>query len=164
MQNKKTRVRKEMQNLFSDPRFARKAWQAVGQAVLQRPAIQPQAFLDKDGNETLDSLVERYTYQQLAADVDAAGNSYEPTVIEMIMACQARHAMHNTAAAAFIRDTSGGKPLDESKIDQTVVNTYEQLSDEELEALAAFRASRSTSTSPEPTAPETSCNTEPREE
>lgn len=43
--------------------------------------------------------------------------------------------MHNTAAAAFIRDTSGGKPLDESKIDQTIVNTYEQLSDEELEAL-----------------------------
>ena len=78
------------------------------------------------------------------------------------MACQARHAMHNTAAAAFIRDTSGGKPLDESKIDQTVVNTYEQLSDEELEALAAFRASRSTS--PEPSAPETSCNTEPSEE
>lgn len=162
MQNKKARVRKEMQNLFSDPRFARKAWQAVGQAVLQRPAIQPQAFLDKDGNETYDSLVERYTYQQLAADVDAAGNTYEPTVIEMIMACQARHAMHNTAAAVFIRDTSGGKPLDESKIDQTVVNTYEQLSDEELEALAAFRASRSSS--PEPTAPETSCSTEPSEE
>lgn len=163
MQNKKARVRKEMQNLFSDPRFARKAWQAVGQAVLQRPAIPPQAFLDKDGNETLDSLVERYTYQQLAADVDAAGNTYEPTVIEMIMACQARHAMHNTAAAAFIRDTSGGKPLDESKIDQTVVNTYEQLSDEELEALAAFRASREQAVS-EPTAPETSCNTEPSEE
>lgn len=162
MQNKKARVRKEMQNLFSDPRFARKAWQAVGQAVLQRPAIPPQQFLDKDGNETLDSLVERYTYQQLAADIDAAGNTYEPTVIEMIMACQARHAMHNTAAAVFIRDTSGGKPLDESKIDQTVVNTYEQLSDEELEALAAFRAS--CSTSPEPTAPETSCSTEPSRE
>ena len=83
MQNKKARVRKEMQNLFSDPRFARKAWQAVGQAVLQRPAIQPQAFLDKDGNETLDSLVERYTYQQLAADVDAAGNTYEPNLSGM---------------------------------------------------------------------------------
>ena len=162
MQNKKARVRKEMQNLFSDPRFARKAWQAVGQAVLQRPAIPPQQFLDKDGNETYDSLVERYTYQQLAADVDAAGNTYEPTVIEMIMACQARHAMHNTAAAVFIRDTSGGKPLDESKIDQTVVNTYEQLSDEELEALAAFRASKQAVS--EPTAPETSCNTEPSEE
>lgn len=163
MQNKKARVRKEMQNLFSDPRFARKAWQAVGQAVLQRPAIPPRQFLDKDGNETYDSLVERYTYQQLAADVDAAGNTYEPTVIEMIMACQARHAMHNTAAAVFIRDTSGGKPLDESKIDQTVVNTYEQLSDEELEALAAFRASREQAVS-EPTAPETSCSTEPTEE
>lgn len=162
MQNKKARVRKEMQNLFSDPQFARKAWQAVGQAVLQRPAIPPKQFLDKDGNETLDSLVERYTYQQLAADIDAAGNSYEPTVIEMIMACQARHAMHNTAAAVFIRDTSGGKPLDESKIDQTVVNTYEQLSDEELEALAAFRASKQVA--PEPTASETSCNTEPSKE
>ena len=80
------------------------------------------------------------------------------------MACQARHAMHNTAAAAFIRDTSGGKPLDESKIDQTVVNTYEQLSDEELEALAAFRASKQAAPSSEPTAPETSCNTEPSEE
>lgn len=162
MQNRKSRARKEIENLFKDPRFVRKAWQSIGMAVLQRPALPPVPIVDKDGNDTYDSLVERYTYDKLAADLNTIAEGVVPSEIEMIMGCQAVHARHNTTAAAFIRDTSGGKPLDESKIDQTVVNTYEQLSDEELEALAAFRASKQAA--PEPSALETSCSTEPTDE
>lgn len=163
MQNRKSRARKEIENLFKDPRFVRKAWRSIGMAVLQRPALPPVPIVDKDGNDTYDSLVERYTYDKLAADLNTIAEGVVPSEIEMIMGCQAVHARHNTTAAAFVRDTVGAKPLDESKIDQTVVNTYESLTDEELEALAAFRASREQAVS-EPTAPETSCNTEPSEE
>lgn len=128
-----------MQNLFNDPRFSRKAWQAVGLAILQRPAQVLPPMYDKDGNETRESMVERYTYNQLASDVEAIGGGYKPTDIEMILGCQAIHARHNTAAATFIRDTVGAKPIDESKMDTTVHNVYETLSDEELELLATRR-------------------------
>lgn len=139
MSNIQERERKEMMNLFKDPRFSRKAWQAVGLALLQRPAIVTPALYDKEGNETRDSLIERYSYDKLAHDIDALGGGYKPTELEMILQCQMIHARHNPASAQFIRDTLGAKPIDESKSDVTVHNQYETLSDEELELLAARR-------------------------
>ena len=146
MSNVQERQRKEMQNLFNDPRFSRKAWQAVGMALLQRPAIVAPAMYDKEGNETRDSLIERYSYDKLAADIDAIGGGYKPTELEMILRCQMMHARHNPASAQFIRDTLGAKPIDESKSDVTVHNQYETLSDEELELLAARRKAQATET------------------
>ena len=48
-------------------------------------------------------------------------------------------ARTDTSAAVFIRDTLGAKPIDESKVDAQLSNPYEQLTDEELEALQAMR-------------------------
>lgn len=142
MSNIVERERKEMINLFKDPKFSRKAWQALGTAMLQRPAIVVPANYDKDGNETLDSIIERYSYNALAKDINALGGGYQPTELEMILQCQMIHARHNTAAATFIRDTVGAKPVDESKSEVTVHNQYETLSDEELELLAARRKAK----------------------
>lgn len=150
MSNVQERQRKEMQNLFNDPRFSRKAWQAVGMALLQRPAIVAPAMYDKEGNETRDSLIERYSYDKLAADIEAIGGGYKPTELEMILQCQMVHARHNPASAQFIRDTLGAKPIDESKSDVTVHNQYETLSDEELELLAARRKAQATEPEAEP--------------
>ena len=61
----------------------------------------------------------------------------------MIITCQAVKARTDTQAAIFIRDIMGAKPIDESKIDASVsANQYEQLTDEELELLAAHRAQK----------------------
>lgn len=144
MSNVQERQRKEMQNLFNDPRFSRKAWQAVGMALLQRPAIVAPAMYDKEGNETKDSIIERYSYDKLAADIEAIGGGYKPTELEMILRCQMMHARHNPASAQFIRDTLGAKPIDESKSDVTVHNQFETLTDEELELLAARRKAQAT--------------------
>ena len=57
----------------------------------------------------------------------------------MILACQMIKARTDTAAATFIRDTLGAKPVDESKIEQRNINTYETLTDEELELLQQHR-------------------------
>lgn len=140
-QNELIRKRKEMMNVFADPRFARQAWQSIGRAIAARPATPPIAVYDKDGNPTYNSEVERYGYDMLMKDVDilTSGDS-APTQIEMILACQMIKARTDTAAATFIRDTLGAKPVDESKIDQRVVNTYETLTDEELELLRQHRA------------------------
>ena len=148
-ENKKDRQAKEMQNLFKDPRYARMAWRNVGLAILSSPAVKPLGGSGKDGADTYDDMVEKYSYNSLAKDVqslvDAAGKPQEPrepTELEMIFRCQAIHARHNPASAQFIRDTVGAKPIDESKVEQTNLNVYETLTDDELEALSAYREER----------------------
>ena len=140
MSNKNIRELKEMQNLFSDPKFAKQAWKSVGQAILLQPANKPMPFYDKDGNETFNSTVERYSYNELYKDIkELAKEDRNPTELEMIMKCQIVKARMDTSAAIFVRDTLGAKPVDESKVDANIHNPYEQMTDEELEALAKFR-------------------------
>ena len=143
MSNKRTREEKELENLFADPKYCRQAWKAVGQAILMSPAVKPIPTTDKDGNETFNYTLEKYTYSALKRDIDSLGNEKrEPTELEMILSCQAVKARYDTSAAVFIRDTLGAKPVDETKLDAQVNNPYESLSDEELEALAAMRAKK----------------------
>lgn len=143
MQNKSRRESLEMLNVFGDPKFSRQAWKAVGSAILQNPATRPVKQYDKDGNETFASTIEEYTYNQLKRDLVKIGESdREPTELEMILGCQIVKARYDTAAATFVRDTLGAKPVDESKIDAQVNNPYESLSDEELELIAAARKAK----------------------
>lgn len=142
--NKTERERKEMLTLFANPKTAREAWRNVGAAILQNPAKMRPATVDKYGEPDLNSLIEEYSYNKLKKDIDTlADKDREPTELEMIIMCQAVKARTDTQAAAFIRDIMGAKPVDESKIDASVsANQYEQLSDEELELLAAHRAKK----------------------
>lgn len=137
------RLRKESVALFDNPRTARQAWRSVGAAILASPATLPPEQYDADGNPTYETLVARYSYDQLSRDVatlsHCEGAPRQPTQLELIFACQAVHAMHNTAAAAFIRDTMGARPVDETKLDATLSNPYDTLSDEELLLLEQHR-------------------------
>ena len=143
MINKTYRQLKEVENLFKDPRYIRQAWKSVGNAILLNPAQKPHSRYDKNENETVDSLIERYTYENLSRDLKAIdGPDREVTELEMILACQAVKARTDTAAAVFVRDTLGAKPVDESKLDAHVENEYAGLSDEELELLAAHRSAK----------------------
>lgn len=138
-----TREEKEMRSLFEDPRFARQAWRTVGKAILQNPARRAPDQVDKDGNLTLQSEIERYSYAKLSDDIKLLGEQdRQPTELEMILQCQIMRARFDTSAAIFVRDTLGAKPVDESKVDAVVGNPYEQLSDEELELLAKHREAK----------------------
>lgn len=140
MSNKKVREQKELENLFADPKYCRQAWKAVGQAILMSPAVKPIPTTDKDGNETFNYTLEKYTYGALKRDIDSLGSeNREPTELEMILSCQAVKARYDTSAAVFIRDTLGAKPVDETKLDAQVNNPYESLTDEELMMLQAMR-------------------------
>lgn len=158
MSNKEEREQKEMKNLFGDPKTARLAWRSVGAAILQSPCSQRIDVYDKEGSPSLDTQVEQYGYASLKHDLDSlskGGTNREPTELEMIFRCQAIHARHNPASATFIRDTVGAKPVDESKSEVTNVNPFAELSDDELEALAAYRASKSAKPSATPSLEDT---------
>lgn len=147
MSNKDDRINKEMSNLFADPKYMRQAWQAVGHAILRNPAVKLPEDYDKQGNVTLRSMADRYCYKQLSEDLEkiAKEKGEQPravTELEMILGCQIAKARWDTAAATFVRDTVGAKPVDESKVDQTVTNDYAGLTDEELELLAKLRAEK----------------------
>ena len=148
MPNKDIRERKEIDNLFRDPKYCRQAWRNIGTAILQSPVSRMPTDYDKDGNPTLRSSLEDYSYRSLKLDIAAlckrdGTEEREPTELEMIMQCQIAKARFDTNAAIFVRDTLGAKPVDESKIDASVsANQYEQLTDEELELLAAHRAQK----------------------
>ena len=147
MSNKDDRINKEMANLFKDPKYMRQAWQAVGHAILRNPAVKLPEDYDKQGNETMRSMVDRYCYKQLSEDLkkiatEKGEQPREVTELEMILGCQIAKARWDTAAATFVRDTVGAKPVDETKVDQTVTNDYAGMSDEELELLAEFRAKK----------------------
>ena len=134
------RTNKEMMSLFQDPKFSRQAWRSVGMAILQNPAKRAPLQVDKDGNPTFQSDIERYSWDKLSRDIKTLGEEdRSPTELEMILQCQVMRARFDTAAAVFVRDTLGAKPVDESKLDANVSNPYESLSDEELELLAEVR-------------------------
>ncbi len=143
MSNKEERERKEIDNLLKDPKMYRKVWQSIGRLIAQRPATILPTIVDKDGNETLPSLISNYGYNSLKHDIASlTRDDGAPTELEMILACQMIKARTDTQAATFVRDTLGAKPVDESKVEATTTNLFEQLTDDELEALAAYRASK----------------------
>lgn len=143
MGNREDRECKEMKNLFADPRFFRQALKQLGQAIAMQPASKPVVEYDENGQATRASQIETYSYNSLAADIKRLGKEdREPTELEMILHCQMIKARFDTPAAVFIRDTLGAKPVDESKLDASVHNPYEELSDEELAAIAAMRAAK----------------------
>lgn len=131
--------REDYAAIFKSPKKAREVWRNVALAIALRPATKPTAEFDKNGNETFESQVQRYTYDTLAKDIDKLGNGDEPTEIEMILACQAVMARTNPSSFTAFVDRAGGKPIDESKVDAQVVNPYTELSDDELEMLIAYR-------------------------
>lgn len=143
MSNKISRNTLEMINLFEDPKFSRKAWKSIGAMIANRPAAKIPTIVDKDGNQTFGSQIEQYSYNKLCEDIkEICSDRTEPTELEMILQCQFVKARFDTQAATFVRDTIGGKPVDETKMDMQVNNPYEQLSDEELELLAEHRKAK----------------------
>nr|DAR08749.1 MAG TPA: hypothetical protein [Caudoviricetes sp.] len=143
--NKSYRELLETRNVFADPSYCREAWKSVGTAILLSPAIGCIGDID-----TREGAIESYTYSKLCSELKDIGASTsgngavtgrQPTELEMIFHCQAARARFDTSAAVFVRDTVGAKPIDESKV---VVgrSQYEEMSDDELEALLRYRQSK----------------------
>lgn len=135
--------REDYASIFKSPKKAREVWRNVALAIALRPAAKPVVQTDKNGDETFESRVQRYTYDTLANDIDKLGDpNAGPTEIEMILSCQAVMARTNPSAFTAFVDRAGGKPVDESKVDAQVTNPYTELTDDELEMLVAYRTKK----------------------
>ena len=130
--NKQIREQREFETLFKNPKHARAMW---AQTVIDRyakPALEPIIIVDKDGNMTQQSQIERAVWNHLCAEIKASGQDRLPTEGEMMEACQQYYSRHNASSYVARRDSMGAKPIDETKQQVSVNNPLEELSDEEL--------------------------------
>ena len=97
-----------------------------------KPALEPIAIYDKDGNLTPTSQIERAVWDHLTNELKNAGLDRLPSEGEMMEACQQYYARHNASSYTARRDSMGAKPVDETKQNVSVSNPLENLTDDEL--------------------------------
>lgn len=129
---KQLREQREFETLFKNPKYARSMWAKNVVDRYTKTAFEPISILDKDGNETKESQIERAIWKYLNEELKNAGFDRLPTEGEMMEACQAYYARHNAASYTARRDSMGAKPIDESKQSHTLNNPFEEMTDEEL--------------------------------
>lgn len=141
--NKQLREQREFETLFKNPKHARAMWAETVIDRYAKPALEPIAIYDKDGNLTPTSQIEAAVWAHLKNELEAMGQDRLPTEGEMMEACQQYYARHNASSYVARRDSMGAKPIDETKQSVSVNNPLENLSDEELlvmqQALEAHR-------------------------
>ena len=139
---KSEREVREYRSLFSDERYAKKAWREFIGSSLQSDARPMQPQVDpKTGELTFNSLLDQTAYFNVKARLEADGLSREPMQAELIVECNILRARYNDTTFNTILERTAGKVKDEITVTQ---NEFESLSDEELEILAAHRAKKNT--------------------
>ena len=144
--NEKERVMMEQISMFADPKYSRRAAQVTTLSSLYAPMSEKPKPLyatvrTRDGvyeEEIRDSILASQAWDELVARLGR-----NPSKWELINETRALAAVYDTSAAAFIRDTAGFKPIDETKNEQNIkVSPLRDYSEEELEKIIAEEAQK----------------------
>lgn len=134
---KEDREKREFASLFCDQRFAKKAWRELIAASLAADGKPlPEQIDPKTEAPTLQSEIDRMAYNNVKARLQAEGKTREPMQGELIIEANVIRARFQDQPFGVLLDRTAGKVKEEVSISD---NPYDDLSDEELEALAAFR-------------------------
>lgn len=134
------RETREYKSLFADERFAKKAWRELIGTALQGDAKPlPKTFDPKTQEETFQSQLDQMAYDNVKARLKADGLSREPQQAELIVESNILRSRFTDTTFNTILDRTAGKVKDEIQLNN---NQFEELSDDELEALAAYRESK----------------------
>lgn len=133
---KKEREALEYKSLFEDERYAKKAWKEFIGKALQSSAAPLPTFLDKNGNVAPQSELDMMAYQNIKKRLAAQGLDREPMQAEMMVENAVLRSRFDTNTLNMLLERTAGKVKEELTVN---ANQYENLSDEELEMLAAYR-------------------------
>jgi len=136
---KEAREELEHKSLFSDERYAKKAWKQLLSKSLQSDAALPPEVVDKAGNETLESQIYKEAYSSVQKRLKDAGLSRSPMKAELIVESNLIRAAFDTQTFNVILDRTAGKVKEEISIG---VGQFEELSDDELALIAEHRATK----------------------
>ncbi len=134
---KKEREIMEHRSLFSDSRYAKKAWRQFIEKSLQSDVAILPDFEDNQGKVTPQSEIYRHARIAVANRLKAENIDRPPMKAEVLIEAAVIRAAFDNSALNIVLDRTAGKVKEELNIG---VNQYEDLSDEELEILAAHRA------------------------
>ena len=129
---KKTREHLEYLNLFTDERYAKKAWkQFMNDSLQSAAAVLPDAY-DARGNMLQSSAVYNVAYKNVEDRLRARGIERSPMKAEVLVECNMIRASFDNAAFNTVLERTAGKVKEEVSI---VTGAYEELTDEQLEVL-----------------------------
>jgi len=133
---KTEREEKEYKSLFTDERYAKRAWKQIINKSLQSDAAVLPDFIDHAGNTTPQSEIYQKAMEAVRRRLKAEGLDREPMKAEIIVEASIIRAAFDTNVLNVILDRTAGKVKEEISIGTGV---YEDLSDEELEVLMEYR-------------------------
>lgn len=127
---------REYKSLFTDERYAKKAWKELIGKSLNGSAKSLVIVDPKTGEKTFQSQLEEMAYNNVKARLQTEGLDREPQQAELIVECNILRARQNDSTFNILLDRTAGKVKEEVNVN---ANNFEELSDEELEVLVAFR-------------------------
>ena len=133
---KEERETKEYKSLFTDERYAKKAWKEYFNSSLQGPAKPLPETLDKEGNVSFQSQLDQMAYDNVKRRLEEQGLSREPMQAEIIIESNVLRSRFNDTTFNTILERTAGKVKEEVTVNSS---PFEDLTDEELDALAKFR-------------------------
>lgn len=136
---KDEREKLEYKSLFKDERYARKAWRDFIGSSLEGPAKPLPTTYDKEGNPSFQSQLDEMAYLNVKSRLKEQGLSREPMQAEVIVESNILRSRFSDTTFNAILDRTAGKVKEEITVNNS---PFEELTDEELEALAAFRKSK----------------------
>ena len=134
---KREREEREYKSLFTDERYAKKAWKQFIDKSLQSDAVSLPDFVDHQGNTTPQSEIYRAAYISVQKRLEKEGLDRLPMKAEILIEASVIRAAFDTSTLNVILDRTAGKVKEEINIG---TGQYEDLSDEELTLLASHRA------------------------
>lgn len=137
--NQSEREEREYKSLFEDERYAKKAWRKFIATSLESDAAILNDFYDHNGNITPQSEIYRKAYWAVEQRLRDQNIQRKPMKAEVLIEAAVIRASFDNSALNTIFDRTAGKVKEELTIG---VGQYESLTDEELQLLAAHRATQ----------------------
>jgi hypothetical protein len=126
----------EYKSLYTDKRYAEKAFKSIINDSLQASAGPLPIMYDKNGNELPQSTLDRQAYQNVKQRLLAQGLEREPQQAEMMIENAILRSRFDNSTFNTMLERTMGKVKDEIVVS---ANEYETMTDEELELLAKHR-------------------------
>lgn len=134
--DKERREELEYKSLFEDERYAKRAWKKIIAGSLQSEAAVLPTIVDKNGNTSPQNELDIMAYNNVKRRLEAEGKSRKPMQAELIVENAILRSRFNDSAFNMLLERTAGKVKDEIAVS---ASQYEEMTDDELEALQAYR-------------------------
>lgn len=133
---KNEREQREYISLFTDERYAKKAWKNIIGSSLESNGKSLPTMYDKNGEVAQVSVIDEVAYQNVKNRLEKEGKVREPSQAELIVESNILRARFNDTTFNTILDRTAGKVKEEINV---TGNQFEELTDDELNLLLEYR-------------------------